>query len=67
MGFAREVADEVCFLDGGAVLERATPEELFGAPRQARTRQFLRRVTEAGRLTAADAPAERSGPSEEVP
>jgi len=67
MGFAREVADEVCFLDGGAVLERAAPEELFGAPRQARTRQFLRRVTEAGRLTAADTPAERSGPDEQAP
>jgi polar amino acid transport system ATP-binding protein len=68
MGFAREVADEVCFLDGGAVLERAAPQELFGAPREPRTRQFLRRVTEAGRLTAAEvaAPAaERSGPDQE--
>jgi polar amino acid transport system ATP-binding protein len=49
MGFAREVADEVCFLDGGAVLERAAPERLFGDPQEPRTRQFLRRITEAGR------------------
>ncbi|MFE3824713.1 amino acid ABC transporter ATP-binding protein [Streptomyces sp. NPDC059092] len=50
MGFAREVADQVCFLDGGVVLERGTPREVFGAPRQDRTRRFLRRIVEAGRL-----------------
>ncbi|MFE3598129.1 amino acid ABC transporter ATP-binding protein [Streptomyces sp. NPDC059096] len=50
MGFAREVADQVCFLDGGVVLERGTPDEVFGAPRQDRTRRFLRRIVEAGRL-----------------
>ncbi|MFF1603073.1 amino acid ABC transporter ATP-binding protein [Streptomyces mirabilis] len=50
MGFAREVADQVCFLDGGVVLERGTAEELFGSPRQERTRRFLRRIVEAGRL-----------------
>jgi polar amino acid transport system ATP-binding protein len=50
MGFARQVADQVCFLDGGAILERGTPAEVFGAPRAERTRQFLRRVVEAGRL-----------------
>ncbi|MCW2610879.1 MAG: peptide transporter ATP-binding protein [Cryptosporangiaceae bacterium] len=50
MGFARQVADQVCFLDGGAVLERGTPAEVFGAPREERTRRFLRRVVEAGRL-----------------
>jgi polar amino acid transport system ATP-binding protein len=50
MGFARQVADQVGFLDGGAVLERGTPAEVFGAPREERTRQFLRRVVEAGRL-----------------
>ncbi|GGO84075.1 amino acid ABC transporter ATP-binding protein [Wenjunlia tyrosinilytica] len=49
MGFAREVADQVCFLDGGAVLERGTPEEVFGEPRRARTQAFLARVLEAGR------------------
>jgi polar amino acid transport system ATP-binding protein len=50
MGFAREVADQVCFLDQGVVHERGTPAEVFGAPSQPRTRQFLRRIVEAGRL-----------------
>ncbi|MFD7699941.1 amino acid ABC transporter ATP-binding protein [Streptomyces caelestis] len=50
MGFAREVADQVCFLDGGVVLERGTAEQVFGDPRQERTRRFLRRIVEAGRL-----------------
>jgi polar amino acid transport system ATP-binding protein len=50
MGFARQVADQVCFLDGGRVLERGTPAEVFGAPRAERTQRFLRRVVEAGRL-----------------
>jgi polar amino acid transport system ATP-binding protein len=50
MGFAREVADQVCFLDGGVVLEHGTPEQVFGDPRQERTRRFLRRIVEAGRL-----------------
>ncbi|MEV1049456.1 amino acid ABC transporter ATP-binding protein [Streptomyces sp. NPDC049916] len=50
MAFAREVADQVCFLDAGVVLERGTPEEVFGAPREERTRRFLRRIVAAGRL-----------------
>jgi polar amino acid transport system ATP-binding protein len=50
MSFAREVADQVCFLDGGQVLERGVPEQLFRDPQEVRTRQFLRRITEAGRL-----------------
>ncbi|WBB81341.1 amino acid ABC transporter ATP-binding protein [Micromonospora sp. WMMD882] len=50
MGFAREVADQVCFLDGGRVVESGPPEQVFGAPTQPRTRQFLRRIVEAGRL-----------------
>ncbi|MEU9442736.1 amino acid ABC transporter ATP-binding protein [Streptomyces sp. NPDC048304] len=50
MGFARDVADQVCFLDGGVVLERGTAEQVFGEPRQERTRRFLRRIVEAGRL-----------------
>jgi polar amino acid transport system ATP-binding protein len=50
MGFARDVADQVCFLDGGVVLEHGTPEQVFGDPRRERTRQFLRRIVEAGRL-----------------
>lgn len=50
MGFARDVADQVCFLDGGVVLEHGTAEQVFGDPRQERTRRFLRRIVEAGRL-----------------
>jgi polar amino acid transport system ATP-binding protein len=50
MAFAREVADQVCFLDAGVILERGTPAEVFGAPAEPRTREFLRRITEAGRL-----------------
>ncbi len=50
MGFAREVADQVCFLDGGRVVETGPPEQVLGAPTQPRTRQFLRRIIEAGRL-----------------
>jgi polar amino acid transport system ATP-binding protein len=50
MGFAREVADEVCFLHAGTILERGTPAQIFGDPVEPRTRQFLRRITEAGRL-----------------
>jgi polar amino acid transport system ATP-binding protein len=50
MSFARDVADQVCFLDGGRVLEQGPPAELFGAPREPRTRQFLARIVAAGRL-----------------
>jgi polar amino acid transport system ATP-binding protein len=50
MGFARQVADRVCFLDQGRILEAGPPEQVFGAPREPRTRQFLQRITEAGRL-----------------
>jgi polar amino acid transport system ATP-binding protein len=50
MGFARQVADEVCFLDGGVVVERGSPEQIFGAPAEPRTQQFLRRIVAAGRL-----------------
>jgi polar amino acid transport system ATP-binding protein len=50
MGFAREIADRVCFLHLGRVLESGPPEELFADPREERTRQFLQRVTEAGRM-----------------
>ncbi len=44
MGFARELADKVCFLDAGVILEEGTPDRLFNAPEQARTRAFLSRV-----------------------
>ena len=50
MGFARDIADRVCFLDGGVILEEGPPEQIFTAPREERTRQFLDRVIEAGRL-----------------
>lgn len=50
MGFARDVAHRVCFLDEGVILEEGPPEEIFGAPREPRTRQFLQRIVEAGRL-----------------
>jgi polar amino acid transport system ATP-binding protein len=50
MGFARDVADRVCFLDGGRVLEEGPPEQVLGDPVEPRTRQFLRRIIEAGRM-----------------
>jgi polar amino acid transport system ATP-binding protein len=50
MNFARDVANRVCFLDQGRILEEGSPAEIFGTPREARTRQFLQRVVEAGRL-----------------
>jgi polar amino acid transport system ATP-binding protein len=50
MGFAREVADKVCFLDNGIILEEGTPEQIFKAPREPRTREFLARVLEAEKL-----------------
>ncbi len=50
MGFARDVAHRVCFLDEGRILEEGPPEQLFGAPREERTRQFLQRIVAAGRL-----------------
>jgi polar amino acid transport system ATP-binding protein len=50
MGFARDVADRICFLDGGRILEQGTPAEILAAPREARTQQFLQRVIAAGRL-----------------
>jgi polar amino acid transport system ATP-binding protein len=50
MGFAREIADRVCFLDDGVILEEGRPEQIFAAPREPRTQQFLQRIVEAGRL-----------------
>jgi polar amino acid transport system ATP-binding protein len=44
MAFAREVSDQVCFLDQGRIVERGTPDEVFGDPQVDRTRAFLRRV-----------------------
>ena len=50
MGFARDVADRICFLDGGVILEQGPPSELLSDPREERTRQFLQRIISAGRL-----------------
>jgi polar amino acid transport system ATP-binding protein len=50
MGFARDVAARVCFLDEGVILEEGSPEQIFSAPREPRTQQFLQRIVEAGRL-----------------
>ena len=50
MSFARDVANKVCFLDGGVIAEEGKPEQIFTAPLQPRTREFLARIIEAGRL-----------------
>ena len=50
MGFAKQVADRVAFLDAGRVLEQGPPEQVLGDPVEPRTRQFLSRIIEAGRL-----------------
>jgi polar amino acid transport system ATP-binding protein len=50
MGFARDIASRVCFLDAGVLLEQGPPEQIFSAPQEERTRQFLQRIIEAGRL-----------------
>jgi len=50
MGFAREVADEVCFLHDGAILERGAPGDVLGAPQRPETQRFLHRLLDAGRL-----------------
>jgi polar amino acid transport system ATP-binding protein len=50
MGFARHVADEVCFLHAGTVHERGTPQQVLGDPQRPRTRDFLRRIIDAGRV-----------------
>jgi len=50
MGFAKEVASQVCFLDAGQILERGPAEQIFEEPREPRTQQFLSRVVKSGRL-----------------
>ena len=44
MGFARDVADRALFMDAGRVIEAGTPAEVFGSPREARTRAFLEKI-----------------------
>ena len=50
MGFARDIANRVCFLDAGVILEQGEPDRIFSAPENPRTRAFLQRIIEAGRL-----------------
>ena len=50
MGFARDIASRVCFLDAGTILEEGPPQQIFSTPREARTQQFLQRIVDAGRL-----------------
>jgi polar amino acid transport system ATP-binding protein len=50
MGFARDSASRVCFLDAGRILEEGPPERIFSSPAEPRTQQFLARIVEAGRL-----------------
>jgi polar amino acid transport system ATP-binding protein len=53
MAFARDIADRVCFLDEGVILEQGPPAQIFSEPKEARTRQFLQRIVAAGRLPGA--------------
>jgi polar amino acid transport system ATP-binding protein len=48
MGFARDVADEVCYLQDGRIVERGKPEQMFTAPRSADTQRFLSRLLDRG-------------------
>ncbi len=50
MGFARDIADRICFLDAGVILEQGPPAQIFSSPREPRTQQFLQRIVDAGRL-----------------
>jgi polar amino acid transport system ATP-binding protein len=50
MGFARDIADRICFLDGGVILEQGPPDRIFTAPEHERTRRFLQSIIDAGRM-----------------
>ena len=50
MSFARDIADRICFLDAGVILEQGPPEQILSHPQETRTQQFLQRIIEAGRL-----------------
>jgi polar amino acid transport system ATP-binding protein len=50
MGFARDIAGRVCFLDQGVILEQGPPAQIFSEPREERTKQFLQRIIAAGRM-----------------
>jgi polar amino acid transport system ATP-binding protein len=57
MGFARQIADKVCFVYQGVILEQGPPETIFGSPKHERTQGFLRRIVEAGRAADLEAKA----------
>jgi polar amino acid transport system ATP-binding protein len=57
MGFARQIADRVCFMSEGVILEAGPPEQIFGSPREERTQGFLKRIIEAGRAADVEARA----------
>jgi len=50
MSFARDIADRICFLDEGVILEQGPPAQILSEPKEPRTQQFLQRIIEAGRL-----------------
>ena len=50
MGFATQVADQVCYLESGTIIERGTPNEVIGNPSNPKTKDFIKRVHQAGRL-----------------
>jgi polar amino acid transport system ATP-binding protein len=50
MSFARDIADRICFLDAGVILEQGPPAKILSEPSEPRTQQFLQRIIEAGRL-----------------
>jgi polar amino acid transport system ATP-binding protein len=50
MSFARDIADRICFLDDGVILEQGPPEQILSRPSEPRTQQFLQRIIKAGRL-----------------
>jgi polar amino acid transport system ATP-binding protein len=50
MGFARDIAHRVCFLDAGVILEQGPPEQIFTDPKEDRTKRFLQRIVDAGRM-----------------
>ena len=50
MGFARDIANRIGFLDAGVILEEGTPEEIFSSPREERTQRFLQSIIDAGRM-----------------
>ncbi len=57
MGFARQIADRVCFMSEGVILEAGPPDQIFGSPREERTQGFLKRIIEAGRAADVEARA----------